>query len=86
MRAKILFQNIRQAGDGEDQAVPPIQDPGAVGPNHRRHVAMPFWLALQLKKFAIDTTTTTEYCDWPNLYFLWLQGIDAKLSATGDKM
>jgi hypothetical protein len=27
-----------------------------------------------------------EYCDWPNLYFLWLQGIDAKLSATGDKM
>jgi hypothetical protein len=38
VRAKILFQNIRHAGDGEDQAVPPIQDPRALGPNHRRHV------------------------------------------------
>jgi hypothetical protein len=38
VRARNLFQTIGQAEDGEDQAVPPIQDPRAVGPNHRRHV------------------------------------------------
>jgi hypothetical protein len=38
VRANIHFRNIRQAGDGEDEAVPPIPDPWAVGPNHRHHV------------------------------------------------
>jgi hypothetical protein len=45
--------------------------------------AMPFWLALCLKKLTVNTTTTVGTADWPNLYFFYLQGMVAKLSVTG---
>jgi hypothetical protein len=37
VRAKNLFQTIAQAGDGEEQAIPPNEDPRAVDPNHQQN-------------------------------------------------
>jgi hypothetical protein len=41
VRAKNLFQTIGQAGDGEEQAVPPNEDPRAVDPNHQQNAPPP---------------------------------------------
>jgi hypothetical protein len=57
VRARNLFQTIGQAGDGEDQAVPPIKDPRAIGPYHRRHVEPPPLLATMVGRMKLQDAT-----------------------------
>jgi hypothetical protein len=72
VRAKNLFQTIRQAGDGEEQAVPPNEDPRAIDPNHqqnappsgrfrRRHVETPPPLATKAGWKKLQDTTAAYH-------------------------